>query len=51
MALILLIGIGIVRVRAVNSDLAMPLIGLAVISGVMCVGGGFGLMATSYSGF
>ena len=51
MALILTVGVSLMHVRAMGSEFAMPLVGLAVIIGVMCVGGGFGLMATSYSGF
>lgn len=47
LAVILLIGVSLISVRSLDAELAMPLVGLSVITGVMLVGGGFGLMATS----
>ncbi len=51
MAMILLIGIRVIEVRLIGGDFAMPLVAFGVVSGVMLLGGGFGIMATSASGF
>jgi len=50
-ALILGIGFRAVEMRDVGSDFAPPLVGILVLIGVILLGGGFGVMATSSSGF
>lgn len=50
-ALIFGAGLRVIEMRGVVSDFTMPLIWIAVLMGVMLVGGGFGVMATSSSGF
>jgi len=50
-ALILGVGLRVIETRSVGGDFTMPLIGIGVLMGVMLVGGGFGVMATSSSGF
>jgi hypothetical protein len=51
MIIILLIAVSLTSVRHLSSDVALPVVALAVIFGVMCLGGGFGLMATASSGY
>lgn len=51
MALILGVALRIFELRDVSSDFVMPLNGICVLFGVMLLGGGFGIMATSSSGF
>jgi len=51
MAMILGVGVRVIEMRQFGEDLAMPLVAFCVISGVMLLGGGFGIMATSSSGF
>ncbi len=48
---ILLVGISLIHVRRVRADLALPVVGFSVLTGVMLLGGGFGLMATAAGGF
>ena len=50
-AIILGIGLRVVEMQDVSNDFAMPLIAVCVLTGVMLLGGGFGVMATSSSGF
>lgn len=50
-ALILGVGLRVVEMHDVSSDFAMPLVAVCVLTGVMLLGGGFGVMATSSSGF
>lgn len=50
-ALILGVGFRVIEVRNVGGDFTMPLIGICLLIGVMLLGGGFGVMATSSSGF
>ena len=50
-ALILGIGFRAVEMRDVGGDFTPPLIGILVLIGVILLGGGFGVMATSSSGF
>ncbi len=50
-ALILGIGFRVVEMQDVGGDFTMPLVGTLVLIGVMLLGGGFGVMATSSSGF
>jgi hypothetical protein len=49
--LILGVGFRVIEMRNVGGDFTMPLIGICVLLGVMLLGGGFGVMATSSSGF
>lgn len=51
MAMILGIGGRVIEMRQFGEDAAMPLVTVCVVVGVMSVGGGFGIMATSSSGF
>ena len=51
MALILGIGLCVIEMQDVGGDFTMPLIGICALIGVMLLGGGFGVMATSSSGF
>ena len=51
MSMILLIGIRMIEVRLIGGDFAMPLVAMGALTGVMLLGGGFGIMATSSSGF
>ncbi|MEJ7592746.1 MAG: hypothetical protein WKF77_14455 [Planctomycetaceae bacterium] len=50
-ALILGVGVRVIEMRNIGGDFTMPLIGICVLIGVMLLGGGFGIMATSSSGF
>lgn len=50
-ALILGVGLRVMEMNNVGADFTMPLIGISLLIGVMLVGGGFGVMATSSSGF
>ena len=50
-ALILGIGLCVIEMQDVGGDFTMPLIGICALIGVMLLGGGFGVMATSSSGF
>lgn len=50
-ALILGVGLRVVEMQEISNDFAMPLVALCVLTGVMLLGGGFGIMATSSSGF
>ena len=49
-ALILGVGLRIIEMRNIG-DFTMPLIGICVLIGLMLLSGGFGVMATSSSGF
>lgn len=51
MALILGVALRVFELRDISGDFAMPLNGICVLIGVMMLGGGFGVMATSSSGF
>lgn len=51
MIIILLVGVRMLEIRQLGGSFALPLILIAVLSGVMLLGGGFGLMATASSGF
>ncbi len=51
MALILGVALRVFELRNISGDFAMPLNGICVLIGVMMLGGGFGVMATSSSGF
>ena len=51
MALILLIGIRLIEVRLTGGDVAMPIVAVGVLIGVILLGGGFAIMASSSSGF
>ena len=51
MAMILLIGIRLIEVRLTGGDLVMPLVVVGVLTGVILLGSGFALMASSSSGF
>lgn len=50
-ALILGIGLRIIEIQNVNRDVSTPLIAICVLTGVILLSGGFGVMATSSSGF
>jgi hypothetical protein len=50
-ALILGVGLRVVEMDDLSNDFAMPLVAMCVLTGVMLLGGGFGVMATSSSGF
>ena len=50
-ALILGVALRVFELRDISGDFAMPLNGICVLIGVMMLGGGFGIMATSSSGF
>ena len=49
--MILLIGVRMLEVQQLGGNFALPLVAITVLSGVMLLGGGFGLMATAASGF
>lgn len=49
-ATIVAVGLNSISVQQVGSEVALPAIALVVLSGIMLLGGGFGLMATSASG-
>ena len=51
MAMILLIGIRLIEVRLTGGDVSMPFVAVGVLIGVILLGGGFGIMASSSSGF
>jgi hypothetical protein len=51
MAMILLVGVKMLEVRQLGGNFALPLVAITVLTGVMLLGGGFGLMATASSGF
>lgn len=50
-ALILGVGLRVVEMHDISNEFAMPLVAVCILTGVMLLGGGFGLMATSSSGF
>ncbi|MBC7967557.1 MAG: hypothetical protein H7Z17_16710 [Fuerstia sp.] len=50
-ALILGVALRVFELRNISGDFAMPLNGICVLIGVMLLGGGFGVMTTSSSGF
>jgi hypothetical protein len=50
-ALILGVGLRVVEMHDVSNYFAMPLVAVCILAGVMLLGGGFGVMATSSSGF
>lgn len=50
-ALIIGVGICVIEMQSIGSDFTMPLIGICLLIGVMLLVGGFGVMATSSSGF
>lgn len=50
-AIILGVGLRVVEMHNISNDFAMPLVAVCVLTGVMLLGGGFGVMATSSSGF
>lgn len=50
-ALILGVGLRVIEMQEISNDFAMPLVAVCVLAGVMLLGGGFGIMATSSSGF
>ena len=50
-ALILGVGFRIIETQGIGDDFAMLLIAVCVLAGVMLLGGGFGVMVTSSSGF
>ena len=50
-AIILGVGLRVVEMHDISNDFAMPLVAVCVLTGVMLLGGGFGVMATSSSGF
>lgn len=50
-ALILGVGLRVIEMQEVSNDFAMPLVAVCILTGVMLLGGGFGVMATSSSGF
>lgn len=50
-AIILSVGLRVVEMHNISNDFAMPLVAVCVLTGVMLLGGGFGVMATSSSGF
>ena len=50
-ALILSVAAGAVQAFGVTGRLSLPAVGLCMIVGVMCLGGGFGVMATSAATF
>lgn len=50
-ALILCVGLRVFEMQDVSDDFAMPLVAVSILAGVMLLGGGFGVMATSSSGF
>lgn len=50
-AIILAIAFGSLQSVGVRGQISLPAVGLCVILGVMLLGGGFGLMATSAPGF
>ena len=50
-ALILGVGVFVDEIRDAGGDFTLPLVGILALVGVMLLGGGFGVMATSSSGF
>jgi len=50
-AVILGVGLRVVEMHDISKDFAMPFVAVCVLTGVMLLGGGFGVMATSSSGF
>ena len=50
-AIILLIGIRLIEVRLTGGDVSMPFAAVGVLIGVILLGGGFAIMASSSSGF
>ena len=50
-AIILGVGLRVVEMHDISNDFAMPLVAVCILTGVMLLGGGFGVMATSSSGF
>ena len=51
MAMILLIGIRLIEVRLTGGGLVMPLVVVGWLTGVILLGSGFAIMASSSSGF
>ncbi len=51
MSIILLIGVRMLDVQQLGGDFTLVLVAIGVLTGVMMLGGGFGLMATAASGF
>ena len=51
MAIILLIGIRLIEVHLTGGDVSMPFVAVGVLIGVILLGGGFAIMASSSSGF
>lgn len=49
--IILTIGVQALEVRQLGGDFALVLVAFGVLSGVVLLGGGFGLMATASAGF
>lgn len=50
-AVIMGVGLRVVEMHDISQDFAIPLVAVCVLTGVMLLGGGFGVMATSSSGF
>jgi hypothetical protein len=50
-ALILGVGFRVVEMQDLGGGFTLPLVGVFVLTGVLLLGGGFGVMATSSSGF
>jgi len=50
-AIILGVGLRVIEMHDISNDFAMPLVAVCVLTGVMLLGGGFGVMATSSAGF
>ncbi|MCA9011395.1 MAG: hypothetical protein KDB01_16700 [Planctomycetaceae bacterium] len=50
-ALILGVGFFVDEIRDAGGEFTLPLVGILALVGVMLLGGGFGVMATSSSGF
>ncbi len=51
MAMILLIAIRLIEVRLMGGDFSTSWVAVGVLTGILLLGGGFGIMASSSSGF
>ena len=51
MSTILIIGVQFLEVQQLGGDFALAVVAVGVLTGVILLGGGFGLMATASSGF
>jgi hypothetical protein len=51
MGMVLFVGIRMLEVQQIGGNFALLVVAGSVLTGVMLLGGGFGLMATASSGF